>query len=382
MLSIKNTEYKVPFNRACVTGDELKHISKVISNGNLSGDGFYTKECSKLIQSITNSQKVLLTTSCTSALDMSAILLKIQDGDEVIIPSYTFVSTANSFATHGAKIVFADIREDTLNLDENKLEELITDRTRAIVPVHYAGVGCEMDAIISLSKKNNLTIIEDNAHGFMGSYKGRALGSFGHLSTLSFHETKNFTCGEGGALVINDNDLIDRAEIIREKGTDRSKFFRGQIDKYSWTDFGSSFLPSEILSAHLFVQLEKREIIQQKRRSIWEKYYKELLNWSSKNGVRLPYIPEHCEQAYHMFYIVLPDEETRKKLIVYLKTKKILSVFHYLPLHKSAFAKSLGLDSADCPISENVSSRLLRLPFYFNMSEEQQNYVITSILNY
>lgn len=372
----------IPFNRASSVGNELQYVTEVINSGKLSGDGLFTKGCTEILSSTLNSKKVLLTTSCTSALDMSAILLDIKDGDEIIVPSFTFVSTANSFATHGANIVFADIREDTLNLDESKLTDLISPKTIAIVPVHYAGVGCEMDAIMNLAHNHNITIIEDNAHGLMGFYKNSPLGSIGDLATLSFHETKNISCGEGGALILNNSSLIERAEIIREKGTDRSKFFRGEIDKYTWVDFGSSFLPSEILAAYLLAQLENRHLIQQKRKTIWHRYYDGLHNWSCSSGTSLPFIPLHCDQSYHMFYLILSSEEVRNRLISHLKSKGILSVFHYLPLHNSQFAESHGINTHNCPISERISSKLLRLPFFCGLTENEQKYVIASIIEF
>ena len=313
---------------------------------------------------------------------MAAILLDLQPGDEVIVPSYTFVTTALAFYMHGARPVFADIRPDTLNIDETKLEGLITDRTRAIVPVHYAGVGCEMDAIIDLAKKYDLVVIEDNAHGLFGKYKGKMLGTIGHMATQSFHETKNITCGEGGALVINDPAYIERAEIIREKGTNRSKFFRGEIDKYSWCDRGSSYVMSDILAAFLYGQLLHSKEIQQSRKRVWDTYYQQLERWSVENNVRLPVVPQHCEQAYHMFYLLMPDLETRTSFINFLKEREIYSVFHYLPLHKSVMGRKLGGDSAMCPITEETSDRLVRLPFYNDMVDSELESVIDAIKSF
>lgn len=372
----------IPFNRASTVGNEMQYVREVIESGKLSGDGLFSRKCAEILTSITRSKKALLTTSCTSALDMSAILLNLRKGDEVIVPSFTFVSTANSFATHGAKIVFADIREDTLNLDEKKIESLITDRTVAIVPVHYAGVGCDMDEIINIAKRNRILVIEDNAHGLMGSYKKVPLGGIGDLATLSFHETKNYSCGEGGALLINNPKFIERAEIIREKGTDRSKFFRGEVDKYTWVDFGSSFLLSEILSAYLLAQLENREIIQAKRKLIWERYYDGLEQWANESGVRLPFIPSDCEQSFHMFYLILPDEQMRNKLLDYLRSKNILSVFHYLPLHSSIFAKKQEIYISECPVTDKISKSLCRLPLHLSLSENEQEYIIESITRF
>jgi dTDP-4-amino-4,6-dideoxygalactose transaminase len=331
---------------------------------------------------VTPSRKVLLTTSCTHALEMSTLLLGLQPGDEVLMPSFTFVSTANAFALFGARPVFCDIRSDTLNLDEQRIEERITTRTRAIVPVHYAGVGCEMDALVQLAARHGLAIVEDNAHGLFGRYRGQALGSFGCTAALSFHETKNITCGEGGALLINDPRYIERAEIIREKGTDRSKFFRGQIDKYSWVDLGSSYLPSDILAAILFAQLERWQEIQRRRKEIWERYAAGLAAWANSHDVRLPYIPPHCEQAWHMFYLIMPTERSRDELIAFLKQREITSVFHYLPLHLSPMGRRFGGQPGDCPVTESVSGRLLRLPFYGNLSQAQQDRVIEAVVGW
>jgi dTDP-4-amino-4,6-dideoxygalactose transaminase len=313
---------------------------------------------------------------------MAAILLNLQPGDEVIVPSYTFVSTALAFVMHGAKPVFADIRPDTLNIDESKLEDLITARTRAIVVVHYAGVGCEMDSIMESVKRHNLILIEDNAHGLYGKYKGRYLGTFGTFATQSFHETKNITCGEGGALLINDPSYSERAEIIREKGTNRSRFFRGEVDKYTWVDKGSSYVLSDILGAFLYAQLNEADKIQKKRKTIWNYYYEHLKDWAITNDVRLPIIPKHCEQAYHMFYLLMPSLEARTHFISYLKENEIGAVFHYLPLHKSDMGCKLGGEQYHCPVTENVSDRLVRLPFFNDMTEKELITVTKVILNY
>lgn len=374
--------YDIPFNRPTVVGKELYYISQTIHNEWSAGDGAFTKKCRQLLEESLGVPKVLLTTSCTDALEMTALLLGIQPGDEVIVPSFTFVSTINAFVLRGARPVFVDVRTDTLNMDESKLEGLITPRTKAIVPVHYAGVGCEMDAIGSIAEKHNITIIEDNAHGLFGRYKGRLLGTFGSFATQSFHETKNFTCGEGGALIINDPNYIERAEIIREKGTNRSRFFRGQVDKYTWVDIGSSYLPSDILAAFLYAQLEAREEIQRKRRQIWETYHERLDAWAEERGVQLPKVPAHCEQAYHMFYLLMPDLSSRQALIDHLKERGILSVFHYLPLHLSDMGRHFGGREGDCPVTEDVSDRLLRLPFYNDLTEEDQVKVVDAILTF
>lgn len=377
-MSQKNP-YKIPFNRPTIIGKELYYISQTISNGHAAGDGEFTKKCNRLLEQSLGVPKVLLTTSCTHALEMAALLLEIQPGDEVIVPSFTFVSTINAFVLRGAKPIFVDIRPDTLNLDESKLEMLITPRTKAILVVHYAGVGCEMDMITAIASKYNIPIVEDNAHGLFGKYKGRYLGTFGAFATQSFHETKNFTSGEGGALLINDRQYAERAEIIREKGTNRSRFFRGQVDKYTWVDIGSSYLPSDILAAFLYAQLEAREEIQEKRRKIWEYYNQNLSDWAEANNVRLPMVPSHCDQSYHMFYLLLPTLEERQALIDHLKSQSILSVFHYLPLHLSDMGKEFGGKEGDCPVTENVSDRLLRLPFYNDLDETDLSTVVSAI---
>jgi len=373
---------KIPFNKPCFVGKELVYIAKAIDNGHISGDGEFAKQCHAFLEKQLGVAKALLTTSCTHALEMAAILLDIKAGDEVIVPSFTFVSTVNAFVLRQAKPVFIDIREDTLNMNENHLENLITPRTKAILPVHYAGVGCEMDTILETAKQYNIEVVEDNAHGLLGKYKGKFLGTFGCMSTLSFHETKNFTCGEGGALLINDPRYIERAEIIREKGTNRSRFFRGEVDKYTWVDIGSSYLPSDMLAAFLYAQLEARGHIQQHRRRVWEYYYARLKEWAKAHGVRLPVIPEHCEQPYHMFYMIMPSYEDQQALIAHLKSHGILSVFHYLPLHLSEMGVKLGGKKGDCPVTEDISDRLVRLPFYNKLTEAEQEIIVDAILDF
>ena len=372
----------IPFNRPFFSGKEFEFIQQAIANWQLSGDGAFTKKCHALLESELGIAKALLTTSCTHALEIAALLLEIKPGDEVVMPSFTFVSIANAFVLRGARPVFIDIRRDTLNLDEHKLESLITPRTKAIVVVHYAGVGCEMDAIMQVALRHGIPVVEDNAHGLFGKYKGRYLGTFGCLATQSFHETKNFTCGEGGALLINDPQYIERAEILREKGTNRSRFFRGQVDKYTWVDIGSSYLPSDILAAFLYAQLEAREIIQSKRKRIWKYYEEHLRGWAADSGVQLPSAPSHCEQPYHMFYLVLPSLEARQALIAYLNTREINSVFHYLPLHLSRMGRQFGGKRGDCPITEEVSDRLLRLPFYNDLTEADQARVLAALKDF
>lgn len=373
---------RIPFNRPCLTGNEYKYIAEAIANGHASGDGPFTRRCHQLLEKELGVAKALLTTSCTHALEMAAILLDCGPGDEVILPSFTFVSTANAFVLRGAKIVFSDIRPDTLNMDESQLEGLVTPRTKAIVPVHYAGVACEMDAIGAIAERHGARVVEDNAHGLYARYKGQYTGTFGALATQSFHETKNVTCGEGGALLVNDPELVERALIIREKGTNRSQFFRGQVDKYSWVDIGSSYLPSDLLAAFLMAQLEERETIQGKRRRIWEVYQQCLTEWAAGRGVRLPVVPPHCQQAYHMFYLILPSLEYRQSLIAYLKDRGILSVFHYVPLHSSEMGQKSAAREARCPVTEDLSARLLRLPFYNDLSEEDQSRVIKAVTSF
>lgn len=363
-------------------GNEQACIMEVASSGHFAGDGPFTKKCQAIFEQELDVAKVLLTTSCTHALEMTALLLNIQPGDEVIVPSFTFVSTANAFVLYGASPVFADIRPDTLNLDESRLEQLITPRTRAIVPMHYAGVGCEMDAILEIAAKYGLAVIEDNAHAPFARYKGRYLGTFGCLATQSFHETKNFSCGEGGALLINDPQYIQRAEIIREKGTNRSSFFRGQINKYGWIDIGSSYPPSELLAAVLYAQLEARELIQSNRQRIWEYYYKNLESWATAYGVQLPIVPSYCEQSYHTFYMLVPSLEQRQNLIAYLKAKGIASAFHYLPLHTSEMGLKLGSKFGDCPVTEDISDRLIRLPFYNTLTEADQERIVEAVTKF
>ncbi len=371
----------IPFNKPSVEGRELEYVNDSIARGHISGDGTYTKRANAMLEAILgDGSRVLLTTSCTHALEMAAILLDLQPGDEVIVPSFTFVSGVNAFVLRGAKPVFADIRPDTLNIDETQIESLITPRTRAIAPVHYAGVGCEMDTLLDIARRHGLDVVEDNAHGLFGTYRGKPLGTFGRLATQSFHETKNINCGEGGALVINDPALVERAEIIREKGTDRSRFFRGQVDKYSWIDIGSSYLPSDMLAAYLTGQLEQADTIQSKRRAVWQRYAKELVSWARAAGVGMPFIPDHCQQPFHMFYLLLPSLQSRQRMILHLRSKGISAVFHYLPLHISEMGRSFGGAAGDCPVSEGVSDRLLRLPFYNGLTTEEQDRVIESIL--
>lgn len=372
----------IPFNRPSVMGNEIQYMEQAIAGEKLSGDGPFTRKCSLLLEQELGVPKVLLTTSCTHALEMMPMLLGFKPGDEVILSSFTFVSTVNAFILRGAKPIFADVRSDTLNLDESKLEALITSRTKAIVLVHYAGVGCELDEILEIAKRHGVPVVEDNAHGLFGKYKGKYLGTFGALAAQSFHETKNFSCGEGGALIINDLLLAERAEIIREKGTNRTRFFRGQVDKYTWVDIGSSYLPSDILAAFLYAQLENRQKIQTQRQKVWETYNRELNDWAMRNEVQLPGVKAYCEQAYHMFYMLLPTLELRQNFIAHLRQHGIQSVFHYLPLHLSDMGIKFGGQPGDCPVTERVSEQLVRLPFYNFLTELDQQRVINVILDF
>ena len=371
--------YTIPFNHPCFAGNEQVYMAQAVANGHISGDGPFTKRVHTLLERELGVPKSLLTTSCTHALELAALLLDIQPGNEVIVPSFTFVSTINAFVLRGAWPVFIDIRADTLNLDETQLERHITSRTRAILPVHYAGVGCEMDTIMAIAERYGIAVVEDNAHALFGKYKGKYLGTFGCMATQSFHETKNFTCGEGGALLINDPQYVERAEVIREKGTNRSRFFRGQVDKYTWVDVGSSYLPSDILAAFLSAQLEAREQIQAKRQRVWECYHAHLRDWAAEHNVRVPFVPPHCEQPYHMFYLILPSLEERSALIAHLKARGIQSVFHYLPLHDSDMGRRFDGKSGDCPVTEHISDQMLRLPFYNDLAMEEQMRVIEAL---
>ena len=371
--------WRIPFNRSSLVGNEQRYIAEAMSIGQVAGDQTFTRKCHALLERELTVRRALLTTSCTHALEMAAMLLNVSAGDEVVIPSYTFVSTANAFVLRGATPVFVDVRPDTLNLDETLLERAITPRTKAIVPVHYAGVACEMDAIMQIASARRVAVVEDNAHGIFGRYRGRMLGTFGAMATLSFHETKNITCGEGGALLINDQSLIERAEIIREKGTNRARFFRGEVDKYTWVDIGSSYLMSDVLAAFLYGQLEAWREIQAKRRTIWERYDNALRAWAAERGVRTPIVPPQCAQSFHMYYLLLPSPQARAAMIAHLKSRGILAVFHYLPLHLSDMGRRFGGKAGDCPVSEDVSERLLRLPFYYALGDAEQDEVIAAV---
>lgn len=371
----------IKFNIPPVLGKEIEYIKDVISNKHLSGDGKYTELCTSWIEKNIGAKKALLTTSCTHALEMAALLLDIQPGDEIIMPSYTFVSTANAFVLRGAKIVFVDIRPDTMNIDENKIEVAITNKTKAIVPVHYAGVACEMDKIMNIANKYNLFVVEDAAQAMMSSYKNRKLGTIGHLATYSFHETKNFVSGEGGALLINDEKFIERAEIIREKGTNRSQFIRGQVDKYTWQDVGSSYLPSELVAAYLYAQLENIDSILQLRLKIWSEYYTKLQPIVSRLNIKLPVIPDNIQHNGHIFYLKCENQSKRDKLIDRLNSKGVQVTFHYIPLHTAPAAKNISKFSGNDEFTTIESNKLVRLPMHLEIDETIIDKVITIIKN-
>lgn len=372
----------IPFNRPSLTGNELRYIAECLDSGHLAGDGPFARRCEALLEAALQVRKAFLTPACTQALEMCALVLDIQPGDEVIVPAFTYVSTVNAFVLCGARPVFVDIRPDTLNLDETQLESRITHQTKAVIAVHYGGVGCEMVAILETVARRGLALVEDNAHGLFGRYKGDYLGTFGCLAAQSFHETKNFTCGEGGAVLINDARHVERAEIIREKGTDRSRFLRGEVDKYEWVDRGSSYMPSDILGAFLYAQLEARERIQARRRQLWDSYYAGLQAWARSCGARLPTVPASCEQAYHMFYLLLPTPLQRQNLTAHLRERGVHAVAHYPPLHLSPMGRRCGGRPGDCPVTEEVSECLLRLPFYNDLTDTDQERVIAAVTSF
>ena len=374
--------YRIPFNKPFLVGKELYYIAQAILSGHSAGDGMFTKKCQKLMEEKFGAKRILLTNSCTAALEMAAILCQIEPGDEVILPSFTFVSTANAFYLRGAKISFVDIEKDTLNIDAAKIVNAMTEKTKVIVPVHYAGISCDMDSIMDIADRYHLYVVEDSAQGVNAKYNGKFLGTIGDIGAYSFHETKNYTCGEGGAIVINNEKFIERAEIIREKGTNRSKFFRGEVDKYTWVDIGSSYLPSDILAAFLYAQLENMEQINRCREGIFDYYYKALMPLVNDGKLRLPYVSSQCESNSHLFYIILKDENTRNRLMDYLKSKGILAVFHYVPLHLSQVGRSMGYTDGQLPITEDMSGRLLRLPFYHDMTRNNQAEIVRRIKNF
>ena len=375
-------KYKISFNKPFLAGKELYYIAQSVLGGHTAGDGPFTKKCQAFMEEKFGANKILLTHSCTAALEMAAILCDVVPGDEVILPSFTFVSTANAFYLRGAKLVFVDVQQDTLNMDVTQIEDCITDRTRAIVPVHYAGIGCEMDTIMDIANRYNLYVVEDAAQGVNSKYKNKYLGTIGDIGTYSFHETKNFICGEGGAIVMNNQKFVERAEIIREKGTNRTKFFRGEVDKYTWVDIGSSFLPSDILAAFLYAQLENMEAINKRRSRLFDYYYKALIPLVNDGKLRLPYVSSECESNSHLFYIILKDENTRNALMDHLKSRGILAVFHYLPLHLSQVGRSMGYADGQLPVTEAMSGRLLRLPFYHDMTSGDQAEVVNTIKDF
>lgn len=373
---------RIPFNKPSIVGSELTYIGQAIAGLHASGDGPFTKRAQALLEKSFDARRVLLTTSCTAALELAALLCDLQPGDEVIVPSYTFVSTVNAFVLRGAKPSFVDIRPDTLNIDEQLIEEAITPRTRAIFPIHYAGVACEMDTIMDIANRHGLLVVEDAAQGVHARYKDRWLGTIGHLGCYSFHETKNISCGEGGALVINDAAMENRAEILREKGTNRSQFARGQVDKYTWVDVGSSYLPSDMLAAFLVGQIENMEKITRRRGEIFDRYAAILAPLAECGSIRLPVVPPHCTTNYHMFYLLTADAEERTALIAHLRAAGILAVFHYVPLHSSPFAESLGLSRKHLPRTEELSARLLRLPMYFDLTDEEVEEVANTVVGF
>lgn len=370
------------FNNPPFVGNELEYVRQAIDNQKICGDGPFTKKCSQWIETKTGTSKALLTTSCTHATEMAALLLDIKPGDEVIMPSYTFVSTADAFVLRGAKAVFVDIRPDTMNIDENLIENAITEHTKAIVPVHYAGVSCEMDKITELALKYNLKIVEDAAQGLLSTYKGKMLGTIGDFGCYSFHETKNYSMGEGGALLIRDPNYIEKAEIIREKGTNRSKFFRGQIDKYTWVDAGSSYLPSDLNAAYLWAQLEQADIIFDNRMKTWNLYYELLTDLQKQGVISLPVVPEHCTHNAHMFYIKVKDLDERTHLIDFLKEQGILAVFHYIPLHTAPAGRKFGVFCGEDRYTTKESERLVRLPMYYGLEEEKVVYIVNKIKDF
>ncbi len=372
----------VPFNRSAPVGRELEYVAAAIGSGELASGHEYSKRCERLLSDLFSVPMALMTASCTAALEICAHLVEIRPGDEVIVPAFSFVSTANAFALRGAKIVFCDIRSDTLNLDEAKLEPLVNERTKAVVPVHYAGVACEMETISAIAKQRNVIVIEDNAHGLFGTYHGRPLGTLGELSTLSFHETKNLTCGEGGALLVNQPRFARRAAVIRDKGTDRASFERGEVEHYSWVDLGSSYGLGELPAAFLAGQLEERASIQGRRERIWRRYDKELAGWCERMGVGRPHLPDGCEPAWHIYYLLLRSTEQRRRLIAHLMQHQILAVSHYQPLHLSEMGRRAGGTVGQCPVTESISARILRLPFFTTIRDEEQQRVLSAILEF
>jgi len=380
---MQNTPPRIRFNRPVFLREGLENIMAAIEAGHVAGDGAFTRRCEELMRDALGVPEVLLTTSCTHSLEIAAMLLDIAPGDEVVLPTFTFASTASAFVMRGATPVFVDIRPDTLNIDDAQLEAAITPRTRAIVVVHYAGVACPMDRILEIAQRHGIPVVEDNAHGLFGKYRGRWLGTFGCLATQSFHETKNFSCGEGGALLVNDSRFAERGAIIREKGTNRRKFFQGLVDKYSWVDLGSSYVPSDLLAACLEPQLKHWPLIQRRRQEVWERYDRELRAWAGENGVRLPVIPAECEQSFHIFYLILPTAESRRRFIEEMRAVGITAVFHYLPLNESPMGEKLkSAAQRPCPVARDMSDRLVRLPLFYDLSPEDQSRVIAEVTRF
>jgi dTDP-4-amino-4,6-dideoxygalactose transaminase len=375
-------QYRIPFNKPFLVGRELDYIAQAVALGNLAGDGHFSQSCCRLLEQRLSIPRVMLTPSCTAALEMAALLCDLEPGDEVILPSFTFVSTASAFVRVGARPVFVDIRPETLNLDENMIEAAITERTRVVVAVHYAGVACEMDRILSIARAHRLLVVEDAAQGVNAFYRGKALGSLGDLGCYSFHETKNFISGEGGAICVNRPGLIERAEILRDKGTNRQKFFRGQVDKYTWVDVGSAYVPCELIGAFLFGQLEMMEAISERRRQIYEYYRQGFEPLAAEGLVRLPYVPAECTTNYHLFYLLTRDPATRDGLLAHLSSRGIGAVFHYVPLHSSPMGRKLGCDTRELPVTDSASACLIRLPFYYTITEDEQAEVVREIAGY
>jgi dTDP-4-amino-4,6-dideoxygalactose transaminase len=375
-------EYRIPFNKPFLVGRELDYIAQAVALGNLAGDGHFSQSCCRLLEQRLSIPRVMLTPSCTAALETAALLCEFEPGDEVILPSFTFVSTASAFVRAGARPVFVDIRADTLNLDENLIESAVTERTKVIVPVHYAGVACEMDRILSIARARRLVVVEDAAQGVNAFYRGKALGSIGDLGCYSFHETKNFISGEGGAICVNRPDLVERAEILRDKGTNRQKFFRGQVDKYTWVDIGSAYVPCELIGAFLYGQLEMLQTISDRRRQIYEYYRKSFEPLAAEGLVRLPYVPSECTTNFHLFYLLTRDAATRDGLLAHLNSRGIGAVFHYVPLHSSPMGRKLGCDSRELPVTDSASARLIRLPFYYAITQDEQADVVREVTAY
>jgi dTDP-4-amino-4,6-dideoxygalactose transaminase len=375
-------EYRIPFNKPFLVGRELDYIAQAVALGNLAGDGHFSQSCCRLLEQRLSIPRAMLTPSCTAALETAALLCDLKPGDEVILPSFTFVSTASAFVRAGARPVFVDIRADTLNLDENLIEAAITERTKVIVPVHYAGVACEMDRIHSIADEHRLVVVEDAAQGVNAFYRGKALGSIGDLGCYSFHETKNFISGEGGAICVNRPDLVERAEILRDKGTNRQKFFRGQVDKYTWVDIGSAYVPCELIGAFLYGQLEMMQTISDRRRQIYEYYQKSFEPLAAEGLVRLPYLPPECTTNFHLFYLLTRDAATRDGLLAHLNSRGIGAVFHYVPLHSSPMGRKLGCASRVLPVTDSASARLIRLPFYYTITQDEQAEVVREVTDY